>query len=324
MHRNDEFAQGGRERPIASRASGAQKVSSPRRRRDQVLQRRVEEARVAEVFEAATRLRRQRVVVGQRQRGERRRGVVLGVGGLGAPLAVGLLVDHLGARRPMRPATARVARPARRRRVGGVARVGDAPRAREMATAVVAAVAAPTAYPPSACDARGRRRPRRATAATTAPSAGASAAPPRAARASSPTGRARRSEALLRRLGFDVRLVRPIAAARLSTRGCSRSAGRSRRSSPRLRRAQRAPLSTFSRTTLRCTTVPEASLMPLVRAAEAHALTSSAAPPRLLQDVRDRRQHGAARRRRRERWPLECAACARTRLACARPRRRRS
>ena len=90
--------------------------------------------------------------------------------------------------------------------------------------------------------------------------------------------RGNRSEALLRRLGFDVRLVRPIAAARdtLDARLLSQ------------RRTQQAILATIAPSPARAfeyifeddialhRTVPEASLMPLVRAAEAHALTSSA------------------------------------------------
>ena len=151
-----------------------------------------------------------------------------------------------------------------------------------MATAVAAAAAAPTAYPPSACDCAW-------TAPPTACDGGDDGSicwreccirrrAPRAHLITDGGERGNRSEALLRRLGFDVRLVRPIAAARdtLDARLLSQ------------RRTQQAILATIAPSPARAfeyifeddialhRTVPEASLMPLVRAAESHALTSSA------------------------------------------------
>ena len=153
----------------------------------------------------------------------------------------------------------------------------------EMATAVAAAAAAaPTAYPPSACDCAWAAPP-------TACDGGddgsicwreccISRRAPRAHLITDGGERGNRSEALLRRLGFDVRLVRPITAARdsLDARLLSQ------------RRTQQAILATIVPSPARAfeyifeddvalhRTVPEASLMPLVRAAESHALTSSA------------------------------------------------
>ena len=151
-----------------------------------------------------------------------------------------------------------------------------------MATAVAGAAAAPTAYPPSACDCAW-------TAPPTACDGGddgsicwraccISRRAPRAHLITDGGERGNRSEALLRRLGFDVRLVRPITAARdsLDARLLSQ------------RRTQQAILATIAPSPARAfeyifeddvalhRTVPEASLMPLVRAAESHALTSSA------------------------------------------------
>ena len=150
-----------------------------------------------------------------------------------------------------------------------------------MATAVVAAVAAPTAYPPSACDCAWAAPPTACDGGDDGSICWRECCIRRAPRAHLITDggeRGNRSEALLRRLGFDVRLVRPITAARdsLDARLLSQ------------RRTQQAILATIAPSPARAfeyifeddialhRTVPEASLMPLVRAAEAHALTSSA------------------------------------------------
>ena len=90
-------------------------------------------------------------------------------------------------------------------------------------------------------------------------------------------GAATESEALLRRLGFDVQLVRPIAAARDSSTRAALAAPDAA-GDPRHHCAEPGTRLEyiFEDDVALHRTVPEASLMPLVRAAESHALTSSA------------------------------------------------